>query len=76
MGERARIKEKPHLVKDLNNFAILNTDKAVVAQHKLKVAELHRKKQIENEINNLKSEVSEIKNMLGDILKVVSREKE
>jgi hypothetical protein len=76
MGERARIKEKPHLVKDLNNFAILNTDKAAVAQHKLKVAELHRKKQIENEINNLKSEVSEIKNMLGDILKVVSREKE
>ncbi len=76
MSERARIKEKPHLVKDLNNFAILNTDKAAVAQHKLKVAELHRKKQIENEINNLKSEVSEIKNMLGDILKVVSREKE
>lgn len=75
MNDRARIKEKPHLVKDLNNFAILNTNKAAVAQHKQKMAELLRKKQIETEINNLKSEVSDIKNMLGDILKAVSSEK-
>lgn len=75
MSERARIKEKPHLVKDLNNFAILNTNKAAVAQHKQKMAELQRKKEMETEINNLKSEVSEIKNMLGTILKAVSGEK-
>lgn len=75
MSDRARIKEKPHLVKDLNNFAILNTNKAAVAQHKQKMAELQRKKQIETEINNLKSEVSDIKNMLGEILKAVSSEK-
>lgn len=75
MNDRARIKEKPHLVKDLNNFAILNTNKAAVAQHKQKMAELQRKKQIETEINNLKSEVSDIKNMLGEILKAVSSEK-
>jgi len=75
MNDRAKIKEKPTLIKDLNNFAILNTDKAVVAQHRLKMAELERKKKMETEINNLKSEVSEIKNMLGDVLKAVSREK-
>ncbi len=75
MSDRARIKEKPHLVKDLNNFAILNTNKAAVAQHKIKMAELQKKKQVDEEINTLKSEVSEIKNMLGEILKAVSREK-
>ena len=75
MSDRARIKENPNLVKDLNNFAILNTDRTVLAQHKQKMAELQRRKQVETEINTLKSEVSEIKNMLGDILKAVSREK-
>lgn len=75
MSERARIKDRPHLVKDMSNFAILNTDRSVLAQHKEKIAELQRRKQVETEINTLKSEVSEIKNMLGDILKAVSREK-
>lgn len=75
MSDKARIKEKPHLLKDMSNFAILNTNKAAVAQHKLKMADLQRKKEVDNEINNLKSEVSEIKNMLGEILKAVSGEK-
>jgi hypothetical protein len=75
MKEIARIKENPNLVKDLSNFAILNTDRSVIAQHKQKMADLQRKKQVETEINNLKSEVSEIKNMLGQILKAVSSEK-
>jgi hypothetical protein len=75
MSDRARIKENPNLVKDFSNFAILNTDRSVLAQHKQKMAELNRKKQVETEINNLKSEVSDIKNMLGEILKAVSNEK-
>lgn len=75
MKEVARIKENPNLVKDLSNFAILNTDRSIIAQHKQKMAELQRKKRVDEEINNLKSEVSEIKDMLGAILKAVSSEK-
>jgi len=75
MRERAKIKENPNLIKDLSNFAILNTDRSVLAAHKLKMAELQRRKEVESEINNLKSEVSDIKNMLGEILKAVSKEK-
>lgn len=75
MSDRARIKDHPDYVKDLNNFSILNTNKSAVAQHKIKMAELQRKKDLDSEINNLKSEVSEIKNMLGEILKAVSGEK-
>lgn len=75
MSDRARIRENPNLIKNMDNLAILNTDKSVVAKHKQKMAELQRNKHVENEINNLKSEVSEIKNMLGEILKAVSSEK-
>ena len=72
---KARVKENLHLVKDLNNFAILNTNPAVVKEHEKKMAELKRIKSTENEINTLKSEVSEIKSMLSKILEAVGGEK-
>jgi hypothetical protein len=72
---KARVKENMHYVKDLNNFAILNTNKAVVKEHEKKMADLKRIKSTENEINSLKSEVSEIKSMLSQILKAVGSEK-
>lgn len=59
-------------VKDMNNFAILNTNKAAVAKHEQKMSELQRHKQVESEINTLKSEVTEIKSMLSQILRAVS----
>ena len=72
---RARIEENPNFVKDERNIAILNTNRAVVAKHEQKIAELRRNKQVDDDINNLKSEVSEIKHMLSQILKAVSGEK-
>jgi hypothetical protein len=39
------------------------------------MAELRRQKQIDDDLNNLKSEVSDIKGMLSQILKAVSGEK-
>lgn len=75
MGEKARVKENLNYVKDMNNFAILNTNKAAVAKHEQKMAEIRRQKHVEAEINNLKSEVSDIKDMLGQILKAVGGEK-
>lgn len=75
MGERARVKDNMNFVKDMDNFAILNTNKSAVAKHEQKMAEIRRQKQVEAEINSLKSEVSDIKNMLGQILKAVGGEK-
>lgn len=72
---KARVRENLHLVKDLDNFAVLNTNIAVVKEHEKKMAELKRIKSTQDEINSLKSEVSEIKSMLSKILRAVSDEK-
>jgi hypothetical protein len=72
---KAKIKDNPNYIKDMDNFAILNTNKSAVAKHEQKIAELRRAKQTEEEINNLKSEVSEIKTMLSKILNAVGGEK-
>lgn len=75
MNDKARVKDNLNYVKDMRNFAILNTNKTAVAKHEQKMAELRRAKHVEDEINTLKSEVSDIKNMLGQILKAVGGEK-
>ena len=75
MSEKARVKDNLNYVKDMNNFAILNTNKSAVAKHQQKMAELKRAKMVEEEINTLKSEVSDIKDMLTQILKAVGGEK-
>jgi hypothetical protein len=75
MTEKAKVSDNLNYVKDMNNFAILNTNKSAVAKHQQKMAELKRTKMVEEEINNLKSEVSDIKSMLNQILKAVGGEK-
>ena len=75
MKEKAKVSDNLNYVKDLSNFAILNTNKSAVAKHQQKMAELRRAKMVEEEINNLKSEVSDIKSMLNQILKAVGGEK-
>ncbi|MFN9956597.1 MAG: hypothetical protein ACK55I_26150, partial [bacterium] len=69
------IEGSPNFIKDERNIAVLNTNKAVIAKHEQKMAELRRNKQVDDDINNLKSEVSDIKDMLSQILKAVSGEK-
>lgn len=75
MEDKARVSDNMDFVKDMNNFALLNTNKSAVVKHQQKMAEIRRQKHVESEINNLKSEVSDIKNMLGQILKAVGGEK-
>lgn len=75
MREKAKVKDNLNYVKDMENFAILNTNKSAVAKHQQKMAELRRAKVMQEEINSLKSEVSDIKTMLNQILKAVGGEK-
>lgn len=72
---KAKVKDNLDYVKDMSNFAVLNTNRAAIAKHEKKMAELKRAKTVDDEINNLKSEVSDIKNMLNQILKAVGGEK-
>jgi hypothetical protein len=59
-----RVKENERLVRDTDNLAILNTDRSALKAHDQKIAQLRRQKAQEEEINNLKRDMDEIKTML------------
>jgi len=61
---RMRVKENERLVRDTDNLAILNTDRSALKAHEQKIAQLRRQKAQEEEINNLKRDMDEIKTML------------
>jgi hypothetical protein len=65
---KLKVKEDERLVRDSENFAILNTDKSVVSQHQKKMQQLQKQKAQEEEINTIKRDVSEIKDMLRSLL--------
>jgi len=63
-----RIKDKPNLVRDMNNGAILNTDVNAFNIHK-KEKELKEQTILNTkEINSMKSDISEIKSMLKELV--------
>ena len=65
---RLRVKENERLVRDSSNFAILNTDESAPKSHEQKMAQLRRIKSQETEINNLKNDISEIKDLLKQLM--------
>lgn len=64
-----RVQENEKLIRDSDNFAILNTDKTAIRRHEARMAEINRKKAQESEINNMKQEISEIKSLMQELLK-------
>lgn len=65
---KLKVKENERLVRDSNNFAILNTDRSVIKSHEQRMEILQKKKLQEEEINNIKNDVSEIKDMLKQLM--------
>ena len=61
MNNLYKVKDHPHLVKDMNSKAILNTNYAALLEYK-------KQKQALEDVENLKKDMSDIKSMLGDIL--------
>jgi hypothetical protein len=57
----AKVKDHPHLVKDMESKAVLNTNYAALVEYR-------RKKQMEEEFNSLKTDVEDIKKMLQALL--------
>lgn len=65
---RMRVRENERLVRDGNNLAILNTDREALKTHEQKMAQLRKQKAHEEEINNIKREVGEIKALLRQLI--------
>jgi hypothetical protein len=65
---KLKVKENERLVRDSGNFAILNTDRSAIQSHEQKMAQLRRIKSQEQEINNLKGDIAEIKSLLQQLM--------
>jgi tetrahydromethanopterin S-methyltransferase subunit B len=61
-----KVKDHPHLVKDLDSKAVLNTNYAALLEYK-------RKKQMEEEVKSLKTDVSDMKDTLNKILSLLNK---
>ena len=62
---RAKVEGNPSLIRDLNNGAMLNVDSLAVKRAKEAKAQRNKNKQ---EIKDIKSEISELKFMMQQIL--------
>ena len=69
----AEVTGKDNLVRDEESGAILNVDNkglnAYRAARDNRIKQLEKEERMENEIDNIKSDVSEIKNLLNELIK-------
>ena len=69
----AKVTGKENLVRDERNGAILNVDNNALKSYKMargnRIKQLEKEERMENEIDNIKSDVSEIKDLLKDLIK-------
>ena len=67
----AKVKGHTHLVRDLKSQAIINTDSVAYARYMTRKAKQNRKddemREVVREVNSLKGEMREIKNLLKEI---------
>ena len=56
-------------IRDLKTTAIIQTDPVVVRKHEMRMRELEKEQAREAEINNLKNDLKEIKNLLAELLR-------
>ena len=61
-----KVEEHPDLVKDMDSKAVLNTNYAALLEYR-------KKKQMEDELNNIKSDVNDIKILLNSILSTLNK---
>ena len=70
MANFAKITDNPSLVRDMFSKAVLNTDKTVIKKHEQRIAVLQKEQAREVEINNMKNDITEIKQLLQTLLKI------
>lgn len=60
----AKVKEHKEYVRDLSTNAVLNVDRSSLDKHNNIMNELKKQKMVQEQINSLRSDISEIKEML------------
>ena len=68
-----KIKDAEDLVRDVNTRAILNVNKNAVLKDQMYQEKMKKQRELESSINNLKEEVSSMKNDISKILEMLSR---
>ncbi len=63
-----KVQEHEHLIKDISSGAILNVDKSAIVRHEKRIREIEKEKRRDDDLNNLKSELSEIKALLKALI--------
>ena len=67
-----KIKDKDNLVRDTDNRLLMNTDReefqAYYAERDQKIKELQEKQNLENKVNKLEEDMSEIKDLLRQLV--------
>lgn len=63
-----KVKEHEHLIKDVSSGAILNTDKSAVTRHEKRIREMEKEKRRDDDLNNLKTEISELKALIKALI--------
>lgn len=66
---KLRVRDNEKYVRDSMNMAILNTDSDAEKRHEAKMMQLRKQKQQENEINTLKKDISDMKEMMQELIK-------
>ena len=65
MVERVRyVTDEPTLHRDASNMALINTDKSAFALNKAKRSDANKTQKLHDDVEQLKSDMSEIKNLL------------
>ena len=74
MTEYVHIEINRDLVRDVSNRALLNTNleelKTYYAERDLRLKELQEKQTMEQKVNKLEEDITDIKNMLRDIVQM------
>lgn len=65
-----KIEGHPDMIRDSKNFAILNTDTSAINRHNKYLLQKQKDEEYTQQLNNLKDEICQLKEMLRTLLKV------
>lgn len=66
--QKAKVKEHKEFVRDLETNAILNVDLTTLDRHKKIMADIRKEKHVQEQINSLRDDISDIKLMLKELI--------
>ena len=68
----ARVKDDEHLIRDMSNNSILNTDRTALKKHETIMRQKDNAKKFGEELATMKNDISELKEMMKAL---INREK-